>query len=330
MPSWKKVILSGSDATLNSLYVTTNVTASSFTGSFTGSFLGTSSFASQALSSSFATTASYASTALAVQIEDDPFNLNPNYIVFSAGTGSQSLKTDVGALSWEPGANVLDVKGLLIVSGNIVSTGVVDSDDVQIDGWGSISASLASISTTGSSQTLQQVTTNGNITNTSIILTGSAANSLQIVNSGGDIPFISVSGSVVGPTPGRLVDVIYNAISVTANATTTISQLPAPKVAGFTFDYIAYVSGNVLQAGRAGVVKGILRNTETGVVTKAFQINETTTLDLIDQGEGTAGLQFNIIQDTNGTSNQLVAITDGTWPYTINYTLTIYYNPDFS
>jgi len=62
MPSWKKVILSGSDATLNSLYVTTNVTASSFTGSFTGSFLGTSSFASQALSSSFASTSSYVNT----------------------------------------------------------------------------------------------------------------------------------------------------------------------------------------------------------------------------------------------------------------------------
>jgi hypothetical protein len=245
MPSWKKVILSGSDATLNSLYVTTNVTASSFTGSFTGSFLGTSSFASQALSSSFATTASYVATA-----------------------------------SYTP--------------------------------------------------TLQQVTTQGNIITNSIIFTGSVVNSLQIVNSGVDIPFISVSGSVAGPTPGRLVDVIYNAISVTANATTTISQLPAPKVAGFTFDYIAYVSGGALQAGRAGVVKGILRNTETGVVTKAFQINETTTLDLVDQGEGTAGLQFNIIQDTNGTSNQLVAITDGTWPYTINYTLTIYYNPDFS
>ena len=45
MPSWKKVILSGSDASLNSLYVTTNVTASSFTGSFTGSLFGTSSFA---------------------------------------------------------------------------------------------------------------------------------------------------------------------------------------------------------------------------------------------------------------------------------------------
>ena len=239
MPSWKKVILSGSDATLNSLYVTTNVTASSFTGSFTGSFLGTSSYALEALTASYVATASY-------------------------------------------------------------------------------------------TPTLQQVTTQGNITNTSVIFTGSSANSLQIVNSGGDIPFISVSGSVDGPTPGRLVDVVYNAISVNTNSTTTITQLPAPKVAGFTFDYVAYVSGTVLQAGRAGVVKGILRNTETGVVTKAFQINETTTLDLEDDGFGTAGLQFTIIQDTNGTSNQLVAITNNNWPYTINYTLTIYYNPDFS
>jgi hypothetical protein len=64
MPSWKKVILSGSDATLNSLYVTTNVTASSFTGSFTGSFLGTASYASQALSSSYSLTATSASHAL--------------------------------------------------------------------------------------------------------------------------------------------------------------------------------------------------------------------------------------------------------------------------
>ena len=36
MPSWKKVVVSGSDATLNSLNVTNSVTASSFTGSFVG------------------------------------------------------------------------------------------------------------------------------------------------------------------------------------------------------------------------------------------------------------------------------------------------------
>ncbi len=63
---------------------------------------------------------------------------------------------------------------------------------------------------------------------------------------------------------------------------------------------------------------------------KGFQINETTTLDLIDQGLGTAGLQFTIAQDTNGTSNQLVVITNNDWPYIINYTLTIYYNPTHS
>ena len=194
----------------------------------------------------------------------------------------------------------------------------------------SFATTASYVATASYTPTLQQVTTQGNITNTSVTFTGSGANSLQIVNSGGDIPFISVSGSVAGPTPGRLVDVIYNAISAPTNSTTTITQLPAPKVAGFTFDYVAYASGAALQAGRAGVIKGILRNTETGVVTKAFQISETTTLDLEDDGFGTAGLQFTVVQDTNGTSNQLVAITNSNWNYTINYTLTIYYNPDFS
>jgi hypothetical protein len=48
MPNWKKIITSGSTAILS------NVTASSYTGSFTGSFLGTGSYATQALSASYA------------------------------------------------------------------------------------------------------------------------------------------------------------------------------------------------------------------------------------------------------------------------------------
>ena len=51
MPAWKRVIVSGSDATL------TSVTA---TAGFTGSLLGTASYATQALSASYA---SYAATA---------------------------------------------------------------------------------------------------------------------------------------------------------------------------------------------------------------------------------------------------------------------------
>jgi hypothetical protein len=85
MPSWKKIITSGSDASLRALFVTNAVTSSvfsgsryigasftgSFTGSLSGSLFGTSSFAvsssravtsSFAISSSFATSASFALT----------------------------------------------------------------------------------------------------------------------------------------------------------------------------------------------------------------------------------------------------------------------------
>jgi hypothetical protein len=61
MPSWKRVIVSGSDASLNSLQVLTSVSASVFTGSFTGSLFGTASWA-QNFSGSV-TSASYAYTA---------------------------------------------------------------------------------------------------------------------------------------------------------------------------------------------------------------------------------------------------------------------------
>lgn len=62
MPNWKKVIVSGSDASLNSLFVLTSVTGSSFRGSFTGSLFGTASWAQNFITSSV-TSASYAFTA---------------------------------------------------------------------------------------------------------------------------------------------------------------------------------------------------------------------------------------------------------------------------
>jgi hypothetical protein len=52
MPNWKKVVVSGSDALLNS------VTAS-FTGSLTGALIGTSSWATNTVSASFASTSSF-------------------------------------------------------------------------------------------------------------------------------------------------------------------------------------------------------------------------------------------------------------------------------
>ena len=63
MPNWKKVITSGSDATL------TSVTA---TAGFTGSLFGTSSYATNALSASYAITASYALNGGVTQIIAGP------------------------------------------------------------------------------------------------------------------------------------------------------------------------------------------------------------------------------------------------------------------
>jgi hypothetical protein len=56
MSNWKKIIVSGSDATLNSLYVTSAVTASSYTGSFIGDGSGITGI----ISSSYAISASHA------------------------------------------------------------------------------------------------------------------------------------------------------------------------------------------------------------------------------------------------------------------------------
>ena len=63
MPSWKKIILSGSDAALNTLNVTNSITASVISASqFTGSLFGTSSWANNTISASHALTASYVNT----------------------------------------------------------------------------------------------------------------------------------------------------------------------------------------------------------------------------------------------------------------------------
>ena len=68
MPSWKKVITSGSNAAFNSLTVSNTITGS-ISGSLTGSLYGTASWAQntvQSTSASYAATASYVSLPYAV------------------------------------------------------------------------------------------------------------------------------------------------------------------------------------------------------------------------------------------------------------------------
>lgn len=126
MPNWKKVIVSGSNASLNSLYAP----------SITGSLLGTASFATQALSSSFASTASYATVASQltpggttgyVPVWSSNTQLGNSVIYEKLG----SIGINTGVVSGHPGVltingsgtTALVVTGSTVLSGSIITTG---------------------------------------------------------------------------------------------------------------------------------------------------------------------------------------------------------------
>jgi len=114
MPSWKKVILSGSDAALNSLDVTTNVTATSFTGSL----LGTASFADQALSSSFAITASYASNVPLTA----SYALTASFVTGSSVYGPYGANSVISSSH----AETASYSSNLVISGSINNVNYID------------------------------------------------------------------------------------------------------------------------------------------------------------------------------------------------------------
>ena len=75
MPNWRRVITSGSDASLNTLIVSNGITGSLLGTATTASyFSGTVVSASYAVSASFATTASFAPTAGNISAAVNLFN----------------------------------------------------------------------------------------------------------------------------------------------------------------------------------------------------------------------------------------------------------------
>jgi len=149
MPSWKKIITSGSsDASLAALFVTNAVTSSifsgsrfigasftgSFTGSLSGSLFGTSSFAvssSRATTSSFALTSSFISTTgtNAFVQGGNSFgaaaligtNDNQNFAIETNGSTKVTVDTsgNVGIGTTSPTGS-LQVNGILSISNNAV------------------------------------------------------------------------------------------------------------------------------------------------------------------------------------------------------------------
>ena len=107
MPSWKKVITSGSAAALSSLTVT---------GGITGSLFGTSSWAQNAATASFvlqAVSSSFATNANNIAVTDTTSGTGPYYLVFADGTtGNRTPRVDSATLTFNATTNTLTVPNL--------------------------------------------------------------------------------------------------------------------------------------------------------------------------------------------------------------------------
>jgi hypothetical protein len=105
LPNWKKVIVSGSDAALNSLNVTNGIT---------GSLLGTSSYATQALTASNANTASYVVLAQTASYVSSNFQyeVHVSQVDGNDTTGNGDLLNPIATIG----------KALLLVSASVAST----------------------------------------------------------------------------------------------------------------------------------------------------------------------------------------------------------------
>lgn len=173
MPSWKKVITSGSSAALQSLTVT---------GGITGSLLGTSSWATNALTASFVTTAQTASYVLnaqsssvanAVRISNSDTTATPQYIGFvGAQSGTSTLFTDID-LTYIPNTNTLNTTSSRAITSSFATNASTASYVLN-----AISASFAS--TASFVNTLNQsVLVTGSLT-VGLTSTGASENTLTL------------------------------------------------------------------------------------------------------------------------------------------------------
>jgi hypothetical protein len=154
MPSWKKVIISGSNAALNSLTVTNGIT---------GSLFGT---------------ASVASTSVITTQDTTPVTYN---VVFTGGTsGNQSLNVDATTLTYNPSTTTFtcpNLAGTATTASNITPaiTNAADNRVLTANGGGTLNGEA-------------NLTFNG----TSLVVTGSGGRSIAV--EGGGAGRIDING----------------------------------------------------------------------------------------------------------------------------------------
>ena len=294
MATWKKVIVSGSDASLNSLSVATNVTAASFTGSFSGSLDGN---ATTATTASYALTASFAQNVVnqistGSLLTTASFS-NPN-LTFTKGDGttfSQSLVTLVPT-----SASFASTAALATT----VTTNADLTGDVTSVGNATTLASVASAGTTGGSTAIPVITINAKGLTTSITTAA----------------VIAPAGTLTGTTL---------ASNVTGSSLTSVGTLAGVTITGtsalttLTVSGDATITGNLSVAGTASFTntdnlnikdKFILINSGSGVladsgwVTQYNAAGSGSAFYLEASSAGTYG-RFAMAYDVIGTSTSL-------------------------
>jgi len=136
-------------------------------------------------------------------------------IVTGSATLASTLRvaTGISSSGWIHAAGALDVDGAAVITGNtslggtlavtgattlttVSASSYVSASDTIIRGWGSVSASLASIQAGTSALTLQNVTDTGNSTTTNIVLNNNGNQTITHTGTSGNLTISSDSGSV--------------------------------------------------------------------------------------------------------------------------------------
>ena len=212
MPSWKKIITSGSAALLS------NITASSYTGSFTGSFSGTFTSASYALSSSFALSSSRAVTSSNSLTSSYLNTLNQNVLITGSLTvGSTSLGASENTLVVGPAPGGGAGEGgqiLLAASGGVyTSASMIDTYQDQFRVLRGTNAGSDAFKFKVDLHTGQVQMPNYN---SGTAFTGAPAANLSVDNSGNILTVQGYTGFFTVPTnpPGQQTLDIQNGIIV--------------------------------------------------------------------------------------------------------------------
>jgi hypothetical protein len=235
MPNWNKVVVSGSNASLNSLTVSNGIT---------GSLQGTASYATQALSASYAVTASYVNS-LQQQIllsgslkfdptqDPDPLGIDLDSTVLFQSSSNTALGYDLyvrqngNLVKWKwiegsletgllyggvvtySGSNVFVSPGSGIIAEHNATTGSEFSPMIEYVTWNAITQSITNIAT-------QQVTylyidNNGALQQQSSTFTSQQYHDYIPLGAVGHFDYIQVSAF------GGAVQTAYDQISQTSN-----------------------------------------------------------------------------------------------------------------